>query len=350
MAGVTLSDVRPVAPAPPTAPDPAPWSLRVAAVVLDSLLLGTCAWLAAPGVVAPTLWPGLGPLVPPAPDPVTGLRVVDWTWSSSWVLGVVVLAQLVLQGWTGASIGKRAVGVVVVDGASGRAIGVLRTLVRQLAHVVDAILLVGYARPVWHAQRRTFADSITGTLVLRTPWPVAWRLVPVRVARWVRAGAVVLCVLGVAGSVPWSSGGRTTAVHQGCAVDAGADVASAVLRADVYGSWETRLGVRRQIPLDPAPWTVEWTRADGSAWGDDVVVEVTVTALDGTEQGRTWHGASPNAMTGDGDGARLGEVRGVGARAGTFVVESTLVVDGTTTASCSTRVRLDPADLVVRPA
>lgn len=44
----------------------------------------------------------------------------------------------------------------------------MRTVLRSLAHLLDGILLVGYLRPLWHAERRTFADSILGTVVLRT--------------------------------------------------------------------------------------------------------------------------------------------------------------------------------------
>lgn len=348
MARMTVGDVHPVLGLPDApAPEPAPWSHRVVAVVLDTMLLSVVAWLAAPGSAVPGMWPGLPLLPDPAQAPVTGSEAVGPT--SSWVVATAIVLQLLLQGWTGATVGKRAVGLVVVGATTGRPPGVLRTLVRQVLHVLDAILLIGYLRPLWEARRRTFADSLAGTVVVSAPWPPAWRAVPPGARRWSRPAAAALCVVGVLGSVPWSGGGMTTAADSVCEVDSGPAGSTARVQVDVYRSWETRLGVRREIPVPPAPWTVRWAALDDGWATQDVRVETTVTAQDGPQEGRIWRGRTPNTVA-DEDGrlTQIGEVtRTAPPATGSFHVASSVVVDGATVATCTARVRIDADDLVV---
>jgi uncharacterized RDD family membrane protein YckC len=69
------------------------------------------------------------------------------------------------QGRTGSSIGKSGVGLRVIDGASGEPIGFMRSVIRQLAHVVDLLSLgVGYLWPLWDAKNQTFADKLALTV------------------------------------------------------------------------------------------------------------------------------------------------------------------------------------------
>ena len=48
----------------------------------------------------------------------------------------------------------------------GQPVGVLMAFVRELAHVVDGILYLGYLWPLWDQKRQTFADKICPTVVL----------------------------------------------------------------------------------------------------------------------------------------------------------------------------------------
>jgi hypothetical protein len=60
--------------------------------------------------------------------------------------------------------------VAVVSEVTGRPIGFGRSVVRQLAHVVDAIIVgIGYLFPLWDAKRQTLADKIMTTVVLPIP-------------------------------------------------------------------------------------------------------------------------------------------------------------------------------------
>ncbi|MEK8226869.1 RDD family protein [Oerskovia sp. M15] len=93
-----------------------------------------------PGI-APSMLPGLdnwGSLGPAS----GGLR-----WSESlWMIGAV-LTMALLQAYTGATPGKRTMGIAVVNRDTGRPVGIVTTILRWLAHFLDAILWIGYLRP-----------------------------------------------------------------------------------------------------------------------------------------------------------------------------------------------------------
>lgn len=158
-------------------PSPASWIRRVAAVLLDTALLSLLAFLTSnasgSGLIIPTF----------SSEPAS-----NDVGSALWLIaGLIVL--LVMQSLTGATPGKRIVGIVVVDDRALRPVGVWRTAVRWLAHLTDAILMIGYLRPLWHQERRTFADSLCATLVVVDARPERSRVVTV--------GAIVACSVAV---------------------------------------------------------------------------------------------------------------------------------------------------------
>jgi len=74
------------------------------------------------------------------------------------------------QGTTGSSIGKSIMNFKVVGEATGQPIGFGMSIVRQLAHIVDALICyIGYLFPLWDAKRQTLADKIMSTVCLPTP-------------------------------------------------------------------------------------------------------------------------------------------------------------------------------------
>ncbi|BDB39979.1 MULTISPECIES: RDD family protein [Mycobacterium] len=168
----------------------APWRLRAAALVVDVL----------PGVAA-----------------VTALALASFTlpvWSAWWwvcmsVLGVVVLAVLVnrllLPSITGWSLGRALFGVAVVRRDGGE-LSPWRLLLRELAHLLDtAAVLVGWLWPLWDSGRRTFADMVTGTEVLR----VVPHEQPEKVRQWTAvallvAASICLDAAGVAYQMSYS--------------------------------------------------------------------------------------------------------------------------------------------------
>lgn len=193
-----------VAVAPPVPPGPlagvveplyATWGQRVVAALLDNAILAGVTWLAlGPRFGVPTLTPGWGTAAEDAARSGGPLVLVP-------IAALVVL--LVLQATTGWTPGKLVVGIRVVREDEHRPAGLGRTLARWVLHFLDAILLIGYLRPVWHAKRQTFADSIVRTVVVpRMPdLPRRPRIV-------LYSAAIVACVLGLGyGCAPISGRG-----------------------------------------------------------------------------------------------------------------------------------------------
>lgn len=265
----------------------APWWRRTVALVLDASVVGAVTFL----VVGPGGWPWEWSVVLGGTNPVPGVGVLV-------CVGVTWLVLLAAQAWTGATPGKRVVGVVVVGRGDGRPLGPVRTLVRTAAHVLDVLLLVGFVRPLWDPERRTFADSLCGTDV-----QVA-RGVPRRGgphgrrrgaaagrerARGARAGAVVtaasvaLCGAAVALAAVGSTA-ETPASDRTCGLadrPMGEDppIASVELRVPPT-TRQTRLGVTRQVG-GPADATVTWVVADQEEAPDGTRLSVRVTTAAG---------------------------------------------------------------------
>ena len=95
----------------------------------------------------------------------TGLTVM-------WVAVLVGLAYFVWnygyrQGTTGSSIGKSLLKFKVVSENTGEPIGFGMSVLRQIAHAVDAVILhIGYLFPLWTAKRQTLADKMMATVCL----------------------------------------------------------------------------------------------------------------------------------------------------------------------------------------
>ena len=88
-----------------------------------------------------------------------------------YICALLGLAFAVYNRWflggQGASIGKKALGLRLVDEASGQPIGFGKAFVRDICHVVDSIICyIGYLFPLWDAKKQTIADKIVKTLVL----------------------------------------------------------------------------------------------------------------------------------------------------------------------------------------
>jgi uncharacterized RDD family membrane protein YckC len=100
----------------------------------------------------------------------TGFSSVGVT--AMWLAVLAALAYLLWnygyrQGATGSSIGKSVMEFRVVSENTGQPIGFGLSVVRQLAHFVDAIMLgIGFLFPLWDPKRQTLADKIMSTVCL----------------------------------------------------------------------------------------------------------------------------------------------------------------------------------------
>jgi uncharacterized RDD family membrane protein YckC len=68
------------------------------------------------------------------------------------------------QGVTGSSVGKSVLKFKVVSEETGQPIGFSKSVVRQIAHLLDLISVVGFALPLVTAKKQTIADMIMGTV------------------------------------------------------------------------------------------------------------------------------------------------------------------------------------------
>lgn len=85
------------------------------------------------------------------------------------MLGLAIWNRAFKQGRTGQSIGKKTMGIMLLDENTGRPIGAGMAFVRDLAHTLDAFFYLGYLWPLWDDKRQTFADKILSTVVVETP-------------------------------------------------------------------------------------------------------------------------------------------------------------------------------------
>lgn len=156
----------------------ASWGARLGALALD--VLPGAAVLGVMASMASTTEPG------------SALR---WTYVGA--MAVVAVAMLVnrvvlpaLKGW---SLGRAVAGIQVVR-ADGALPGMLRLLLRDVAHVLDtAAAFVGWLWPLWDRKHRTFADLLLRNEV-RAPGQPQGRIR--RTAAWVIVAATVLCAAG----------------------------------------------------------------------------------------------------------------------------------------------------------
>lgn len=72
-----------------------------------------------------------------------------------------------LTGETGASPGKRIVGIKIVSEATGQPIGGVNGIVRQIAHALDSLVCcIGWFLPLFDAKKQTIADKVMTTVAL----------------------------------------------------------------------------------------------------------------------------------------------------------------------------------------
>jgi len=278
------------------------------ATLLDSALAASVIFLAT----------GAGPTLAALP----GLGKPGGTGGAAWTAGTLLVLGA-LQAYTGMTPGKRVTGIAVVDDGSGRPIGLPGTVLRWFAHVLDAILLIGYLRSAFRRDGRTFADSLLGTVAVRTttpePHPLVARLRAGRDVRapWLRwprratyAVALVLCAAAAAMSVTSGSGGSTqTSEGETSCTSTGDFAATAVFGSSRSTRWDSRLGITR---VTETTWQVAvgWSTGLGTDSSDNPEVGDTTTALsvrspDGRTYSSAGHLADGESDVGDGVGDDL---------------------------------------------
>ena len=157
----------------------APWLRRAGAVVIDALpILGL--ELVALGLMWLTR-------IRACDGDMSALDLAAQCGSGISVAGVVafVAAWLAVvgygvwnfgyrQGRCGATIGKSAMGLAVVNSESGQPVGFALALLRLAAQLLNLVSLgVGFLWPLWDSRHQTFADKLVSTVCVRAPRPTA---------------------------------------------------------------------------------------------------------------------------------------------------------------------------------
>jgi Mce-associated membrane protein len=307
-----VTEPPPLPPALPPAPEPqvgavpleyrgpafASWGKRVAASVLDSAIGAAVTFLAFGDVPVDVPFMGATFLTPEGGN----APAISFT-DSGWVVGAAV-TMMAMQAYLGVTPGKLAAGIAVVGDRDARPIGLLRTVVRWFAHILDSILLIGYLRPLWNAERRTFADTIMGTIVLDTrrprrharlarslgsrpdPGPPASWEAPIAPRWWPAATAIatVACVVGVLFSFDPLGGPGSGPVTQSCemtAPDVGLLLTGGTL-VTPGPTTTTRLGVTRHLRGTGGHITATWEWSSPQPAGSNARLRISFARADGT--------------------------------------------------------------------
>ena len=134
----------------------AEWPQRALATLIDGgIVLGGYVVLLILALIFGKIASGLGTLVA-----ILGYLAI---------LAFVIWNQVIVQGQTGQSIGKKQIGIKLIAEQTGQPLGPGMTFVRMIAHVLDSIpCYIGYLWPLWDAKKQTFADKIMTSIVVKT--------------------------------------------------------------------------------------------------------------------------------------------------------------------------------------
>jgi uncharacterized RDD family membrane protein YckC len=98
---------------------------------------------------------------------ITTLVLLTWLITGLLELAYFIWNYGYRQGTTGSSIGKSVLKFKVVGEVTAQPIGFGMSIVRQIAHFVDAIIFyIGFLFPLWDAKGQTLADKIMSTVCL----------------------------------------------------------------------------------------------------------------------------------------------------------------------------------------
>jgi uncharacterized RDD family membrane protein YckC len=133
------------------------WPQRVGAYLIDDLIAGIPAFLAL------ILFSGST-----ADETASAGAVLVSSLLYLLSLGIWIYNRAILMGRTGQSWGKQVLKLRLVRMADGQPMGGGMAFLRDLLHILDALVCyIGYLWPIWDARRQClFSDKIMSTVVL----------------------------------------------------------------------------------------------------------------------------------------------------------------------------------------
>ncbi|WP_033345240.1 RDD family protein [Catenuloplanes japonicus] len=140
----------------------ASWFHRVGAYLIDALVILPFSILASilGGSFSTEIDPNTGIATPSSPNALYFIFI--------GLGGLLALYnQVWLQGKSGQSWGKKALGIKLISENDGQPIGPLLVFVRAICHILDGLpCYIGYLWPIWDDKNQTFADKIMKTVVV----------------------------------------------------------------------------------------------------------------------------------------------------------------------------------------
>ena len=152
----------------------ASWGRRVVARIIDELVqaVGLIPYVLGLAVIVSALPAGSEAVTPQGQLNTSGVSLASLATALAMmflggVLSLVIWVwnRVIQQGRTGQSVGKSVMNIVLVSSSTGEPPGGGTAFVREVAHIVDGLLYIGYLWPLWDGRRQTFADKIVGTVV-----------------------------------------------------------------------------------------------------------------------------------------------------------------------------------------
>jgi uncharacterized RDD family membrane protein YckC len=133
------------------------WPQRVGAYLIDDLIAGIPAFLAL------ILFSGSS-----SAETASAGAVLVSSLLYLVSLGIWIYNRVILQGRTGQSWGKQVLNLRLVRMADGQPMGGGMAFLRDLLHILDALICyIGFLWPIWDARRQClFSDKIMNTVVL----------------------------------------------------------------------------------------------------------------------------------------------------------------------------------------
>lgn len=83
-------------------------------------------------------------------------------------LGWQIYNRWLTAGKTGQSLGKRVTHIALISEETQHPIGTLNAFLRDLVHVLDGIVYIGYLWPLWDEKKQTFSDKLMKTVVVES--------------------------------------------------------------------------------------------------------------------------------------------------------------------------------------
>ncbi|MFC0862236.1 RDD family protein [Sphaerimonospora cavernae] len=161
-------------PYPPPPPPPPPsiyadWVRRFGASIIDLFVVYLLPWFVSSIITGIT-------------DAMTQrYEFFDYSVLTAWGIrlpqlilmigsvGLVALfaAQIILEGRTGQSVGKKLVGIRIVNMHTGQPIGIAMAFARRACRFLNVLPLgAGFLWPLWDKKKQTLADKVVDSIVI----------------------------------------------------------------------------------------------------------------------------------------------------------------------------------------